>query len=204
MDGELALQISGKHVRIHQRLAALTHAALDFSWASLAALASSSSYLLQLYQELPCGSHGPRHTQQKSALQFWFLHTMWLQPPSFSMVALHLGHSFVLAAIQLDVSESSSHFFCHFLSRAHLTGSCQFSPQAKQKTWLHLHATGFDSTGYLNNGVDFFDAIDHVLDYVIGGQHLILVLVIVALQLPVRGRVHVYGEVYVVAACLIA
>lgn len=40
--------------------------------------------------------------------------TIWLQPPSFSMVTLHFGHSFVLAAIQLDVSESSSHFLIHF------------------------------------------------------------------------------------------
>ena len=45
------------------------------------------------HQEEPCGSHGPRQTQQKSALQFWFLHTMWLQPPSFSIVTLHFGHS---------------------------------------------------------------------------------------------------------------
>ena len=43
----------------------------------------------------PWGSHGPRQTQQKSALQLWFLHTMWLQPPSFSMVTWHLGHSCV-------------------------------------------------------------------------------------------------------------
>lgn len=41
----------------------------------------------------PWGSHGPRQTQQNSALQFWFLHTMWLQPPSFSMVTWHFGHS---------------------------------------------------------------------------------------------------------------
>ena len=45
------------------------------------------------HQDEPCGSHGPRQTQQKSALQFWFLHTIWLQPPSFSMVTLHFGHS---------------------------------------------------------------------------------------------------------------
>lgn len=41
----------------------------------------------------PWGSHGPRQTQQNSALQFWFLHTMWLQPPSFSIVTWHFGHS---------------------------------------------------------------------------------------------------------------
>ena len=45
------------------------------------------------HQDEPCGSHGPRQTQQKSALQFWFLHTIWLHPPSFSMVTLHFGHS---------------------------------------------------------------------------------------------------------------
>ena len=28
---------------------------------------ASQFYLLQLYQEDPCGSQGPRHTQQKSA-----------------------------------------------------------------------------------------------------------------------------------------
>ena len=62
---------------------------LLFSWLSLLDLASSSSYLLQLYQEEPWGSQGPRQTQQKSALQAWFLQIMWLQPPSFSMVAWH-------------------------------------------------------------------------------------------------------------------
>lgn len=41
--------------------------------------------------------------------------------------------TFVLAAIQLDVSLSSSHFFIHFRNHIHLTGSCQFSPQAKLK-----------------------------------------------------------------------
>jgi len=39
----------------------------------------------------PCGSHAVRQTQQKSYLHR--LHTMWLQPPSFSIVALHFGHS---------------------------------------------------------------------------------------------------------------
>jgi len=43
------------------------------------------------YHEDPCGSHAPRQTQQKSNLQR--LQTMWLQPPSFSMVARHRGHS---------------------------------------------------------------------------------------------------------------
>lgn len=45
------------------------------------------------YQAEPWGSHGPRQTQQNSALQFWFRQTMWLQPPSFSMVTWHFGHS---------------------------------------------------------------------------------------------------------------
>lgn len=48
---------------------------LNFSCASRAARASSSSYRLQLYHELPCGSHDPRQTQQKSCLQFEFLQT---------------------------------------------------------------------------------------------------------------------------------
>ena len=46
------------------------------------------------YQADPCGSQGPRHTQQNSALQFWLRQTMWLQPPSFSIVTWHLGHSY--------------------------------------------------------------------------------------------------------------
>ena len=28
------------------------------------------------YQDDPCGSQGPKHTQQKSDLQDWFLHTI--------------------------------------------------------------------------------------------------------------------------------
>lgn len=61
-----------------------------------------SSYIAELhynifeifkYQAEPWGSHGPRQTQQNSALQFWFRQTMWLQPPSFSMVTWHFGHS---------------------------------------------------------------------------------------------------------------
>lgn len=47
----------------------------NFSWASRAARASSSSKRLQLYHDEPCGSHDPKHTQQKSCLQFWFLQT---------------------------------------------------------------------------------------------------------------------------------
>lgn len=47
----------------------------NFSCASRATLASSSSYRLQLYHDEPCGSQEPKHTQQNSCLQFWFLHT---------------------------------------------------------------------------------------------------------------------------------
>ena len=62
------------------------------------------------------------------------------------MVAPHFGHSLVLAEIQLLVSLSSSHFLIHFLMRWHLTGSCQFSLQAKQKEWPQAHLTGLGST----------------------------------------------------------
>ena len=61
------------------------------------------------------------------------------------MVAPHVGHSLVLAEIQFDVSESSSHFLIHFLIKWQRTGSCQFSEQAKQNTWPHAHFTGRDS-----------------------------------------------------------
>ena len=50
----------------------------------------------------------------------------------------HFGHSLVLAEIQFDVSESSSHFLIHFLIKWQRTGSCQPSEQEKQKTWPHL------------------------------------------------------------------
>jgi hypothetical protein len=53
--------------------------------------------------------------QQNSFLHL--RHVMWLHPPFFSIVEPHLGHSFVLADIQLAVSESSSHFFNHFFTR---------------------------------------------------------------------------------------
>ena len=105
-----------------------------------------AAHLLQLYQELPWGSQGPRQTQQKSALQAWFLQIMWLQPPSFSITAPQVGHSLVLAEIQLDVSESSSHFLIHFLIKWQRTGSCQFSEHAKQNEWPHRHLTGLAST----------------------------------------------------------
>ena len=60
------------------------------------------------------------HIQQNSYLHF--RQVMWLQPPFFSMVELHLGHSLVLAEIQLAVSESSAHFFSHFLTSSHGAG----------------------------------------------------------------------------------
>lgn len=40
--------------------------------------------------------------------------TIWLQPPFFSILTWHFGHSFVLAATQFAVSESSLHFLIHF------------------------------------------------------------------------------------------
>ena len=64
--------------------------------------------MLQLYQLDPCGAHGPQQTQQKSYLQLALVQVMWLQPPFFSIVARHFGHSLVLAAIQFDVSLSSA------------------------------------------------------------------------------------------------
>lgn len=67
------------------------------------------NYRLQLYHADPWGSHGPRQTQQKSIRQFWFRQRTWLQPPSFWIGTKHFGHSFVLAASQFDVSESSLH-----------------------------------------------------------------------------------------------
>lgn len=51
----------------------------------------------------------------------------------------------VLAAIQFDVSESSSHFLIHFLNKLHLTGSCQFSPHTKQNKCKHRQITGLES-----------------------------------------------------------
>lgn len=53
-----------------------------------------------------------------------------------------LGHSFVLALIQLAVSLSSSHFFTHNLVTPHKAGL--WSPlklQPKQLAWPHLHTT---------------------------------------------------------------
>ena len=91
-----------------------------------------SSYREQLYHAVPCSLHGPMQTQQNSHLHFlqvmccrgqyrWSVPFFrrpplpgWLgltlHPPFFSIVEWHLVHSFVLAEIQLLVSESSLHF----------------------------------------------------------------------------------------------
>lgn len=61
------------------------------------------TYWLQLYQLLPCGSHGAKQTQQNSYLQLAERQVMWLHPPFFSMMDLHLGHSLVFAEIQFAV-----------------------------------------------------------------------------------------------------
>lgn len=91
------------------------------------------------YQLDPWGSHGPRHTQQNSDLHELFRQIMWLQPPFFSIVAWHFGHSYkqhektcktththtlVFTWIQLDVSLSSSHFIFHNLRYSQVMGSC--------------------------------------------------------------------------------
>jgi len=61
-------------------------------------------------------------------------------------MALKFSITFVLAAIQLDVSESSSHFLIHLRNSAHRTGSCQLFPHAKQNVCPQRHVTGRDST----------------------------------------------------------
>lgn len=80
---------------------------------------------------------------------------------------LQKGLTLVLAAIQLDVSLSSSHFLIQRFNQRQRAGSCQFSPHAKlerekntgawtsnqksrllcthQKTCEHLHCTGLQS-----------------------------------------------------------
>mmetsp|Transcript_26066 Transcript_26066/g.68396 ORF Transcript_26066/g.68396 Transcript_26066/m.68396 type:complete len:201 (+) Transcript_26066:1025-1627(+) len=67
---------------------------------------------------------------------------MWLQPPFFSIVLRHLGHSFVFAAIQFVVSESSSFFLRHRLYSSHRTGEWGISLHAKQNSWPPVHRTG--------------------------------------------------------------
>lgn len=99
----------------------------SFSCASRAALASSSSYRLQLYQEEPCGSHEPKHTQQKWCLQFWFLHTCewkWTEKKKknnhcncFADVEFYLNcmgfpYHMIAATIFLDCDITFWTFFC--------------------------------------------------------------------------------------------
>jgi hypothetical protein len=48
--------------------------------------------------------------------------TTYLQPPFFSIVLWHCGHSFVLLLIQFAVSLSSRHFFNHIFATAHIIG----------------------------------------------------------------------------------
>jgi len=59
------------------------------------------------YHEEPCGSQEPRQTQQKSNLQR--LQTMWLQPPSFSIVARHFGHSWYKCTQQVWCTRRFTH-----------------------------------------------------------------------------------------------
>ena len=90
------------------------------------------------YQLDPWGSQGPWHCQQNPALQV--LHTMWLQPPFFSIVAWHLGHSLVLQWIQFDVSLSSSHFLCQRLRYSQRIGSwgSRLHRKLKKKTCMYM------------------------------------------------------------------
>jgi hypothetical protein len=93
---------------------------------------SASSNLLQLYQLDPCGSHGPVQIQQNSYRHDFSGQCMWLHPPFFSIVTLHLGHSLVFEEIQLAVSLSSAHFFFHPLNIPQSTGRCTGSEHPKQ------------------------------------------------------------------------
>src|SRR3569833_2506026 len=103
----------------------------DRAWASRASGPRFSSKRLQLYQLVPCSDHRPMHIQQNSCLHL--RHVMWLHPPFFSMVELHLRHTIVLADIQLAVSESSAHFFSHFLTNTQNTNKRTQRLQPKQK-----------------------------------------------------------------------
>ena len=47
--------------------------------------------------------------------------------------------------IQLAFSESSTHFFFHFLTNLQLTGACQFSQHTKQNKCPQRHIVGFVS-----------------------------------------------------------
>mmetsp|Transcript_12954 Transcript_12954/g.40899 ORF Transcript_12954/g.40899 Transcript_12954/m.40899 type:complete len:292 (+) Transcript_12954:210-1085(+) len=82
------------------------------------------------------------HTQQNSCLHF--LHVMWLQPPFFSMMHWHFGQSCVLALSQLQVSESSSHFFFHTLTIAQLAGACVSTRHSVQNMCPRWHVTNLE------------------------------------------------------------
>ena len=82
-----------------------------------------------------------------NAIGIFFYNEVDRQNKWFSFVekglTLHLGHSFVLALIQLEVSESSWHFFIHSLSSLQLAGSCHSYEHPKQNRCLHdSHRTG--------------------------------------------------------------
>ena len=64
------------------------------------------AYLLQLYQELPCGSQGPRHTQQKSA---WMSGLAKIWENLFHLATLVLADHVVAASILLN-GGSTLHF----------------------------------------------------------------------------------------------
>jgi hypothetical protein len=119
--------------------------ALLLLWASRASIPAFSSYRLHEYHAVPCSLQGPMHTQQNSCLHF--LQVMWLelgyrigkcvsinfeknsylQPPFFSIVLWHCGHSLVLDLIQLAVSLSSRHFLSHILATAQIRGRWSLS-----------------------------------------------------------------------------
>jgi len=79
------------------------------------------------------------HIQQNSCLHL--RQVIWLQPPFFSMVETHFGHSFVFADIQFAVSESSSHFLTHFFTNEQGVGWWSVTEQPKQKECPQLHFT---------------------------------------------------------------
>ena len=66
---------------------------------------------------------------------------MWLQPPFFSMEVPHLGHAFVFATSQLNVSESSRHLIDHWRRSSHVAGKWSSSMQPKQKRCAHEQRT---------------------------------------------------------------
>ncbi len=69
-----------------------------------------------------------------------------------------LSFTLVLAAIQLEVSLSSSHFLIHRLSHLHLTGSCQFSPHAKLQRTNPAHISTHHHDHSVNCSVEIWHA----------------------------------------------